>query len=307
MTSRATSVRPRPRRAVRHLLVGLTVALVAALTPTGATAPAQAAPTLLSQGKPATASSTENAGTPASAAVDGNTGTRWSSAFSDPQWLQVDLGARATISQVVLQLGGRLRPGLPDPDLRRRRHLDDDLLHHHRHRRHPDAHRHRHRPLRADERHRAGHRLRLLAVGVPGLRRDRRHHADLRHAPTSRWASPATASSTENAGTPASAAVDGNTGTRWSSAASDPQWLQRRPRQHPHHLPGGAAPGRPRTPGPSRSRPRPTAPPGPRSTPPPPAPAAPRRSTVTGTGRYVRMYGTARATALRLLAVGVRR
>ncbi|MYS19048.1 F5/8 type C domain-containing protein, partial [Streptomyces sp. DvalAA-14] len=61
-----------------------------------------AAGTLLSQGKTATASSTENAGTPASAAVDGNTGTRWSSAASDPQWLQVDLGATDTISQVVL-------------------------------------------------------------------------------------------------------------------------------------------------------------------------------------------------------------
>ena len=69
MTSRATSVRPRPRRVVRHLLVGLTVALVAALTPTGAITPAQAAPTLLSQGRPATASSTENAGTPASKSI----------------------------------------------------------------------------------------------------------------------------------------------------------------------------------------------------------------------------------------------
>ncbi|MFF0119805.1 discoidin domain-containing protein [Micromonospora arida] len=101
MTSRATSVRPRPR-VVRHLLVGLTVALVATLTPTGTTTPAQAAPVLLSQGRSTTASSTENAGTPAAAAVDGNTGTRWSSAFSDPQWLQVDLGARATITQVTL-------------------------------------------------------------------------------------------------------------------------------------------------------------------------------------------------------------
>ncbi|MDQ2835901.1 MAG: discoidin domain-containing protein [Actinomycetota bacterium] len=65
--------------------------------------PAAAAGTLLSQGMPATASSTENAGTPASAGVDGNTtGTRWSSAFSDPQWLQVDLGSSATISQVTL-------------------------------------------------------------------------------------------------------------------------------------------------------------------------------------------------------------
>ncbi|MYS24596.1 hypothetical protein GTW78_31945, partial [Streptomyces sp. SID4948] len=51
--------------------------------------PARAAGTLLSQGKPATASSTENAGTPAASAVDGNTGTRWSSAAADPQWLQV--------------------------------------------------------------------------------------------------------------------------------------------------------------------------------------------------------------------------
>jgi hypothetical protein len=58
--------------------------------------------TLLSQGHPATASSTENAGTPAANAVDGNTGTRWSSAFSDPQWLQVDLGATHTISRAVL-------------------------------------------------------------------------------------------------------------------------------------------------------------------------------------------------------------
>ncbi len=52
--------------------------------------------------KTATASSTENAGTPASAAVDGNTGTRWSSAFSDPQWLQVDLGSTQSICKVTI-------------------------------------------------------------------------------------------------------------------------------------------------------------------------------------------------------------
>jgi chitodextrinase len=51
---------------------------------------------------PATASSLEGAGYPASAAVDGSLTTRWSSAFSDPQWLEVDLGATHTISQVVL-------------------------------------------------------------------------------------------------------------------------------------------------------------------------------------------------------------
>jgi hypothetical protein len=63
---------------------------------------ADAADGLLSQGRPATASSTESSAFPASNAVDGNTGTRWSSAFSDPQWLQVDLGATATVSSVVL-------------------------------------------------------------------------------------------------------------------------------------------------------------------------------------------------------------
>ncbi|BCJ55126.1 hypothetical protein Asp14428_66010 [Actinoplanes sp. NBRC 14428] len=62
-----------------------------------------AADGLLSQGRTATASSTESAAFPASNAVDGNPGTRWSSAFSDPQWLQVDLGGTATVSSVVLE------------------------------------------------------------------------------------------------------------------------------------------------------------------------------------------------------------
>src|SRR5262245_33077566 len=79
--------------AVAALMIGYAVAVAGS---------AEAAVTLLSQGKPATASSTENAGTAAGNAVDGNTGTRWSSAFSDPQWIQVDLGTTATISQVVL-------------------------------------------------------------------------------------------------------------------------------------------------------------------------------------------------------------
>jgi glucose/arabinose dehydrogenase/type 1 glutamine amidotransferase len=78
-----------------------------AATPT-ATTPPRATPTsgtatLLSQGRPVTVSSTENAGTPGSAAVDGNlTGTRWASAFSDPQWISVDLGQTRSISRVVL-------------------------------------------------------------------------------------------------------------------------------------------------------------------------------------------------------------
>jgi hypothetical protein len=58
--------------------------------------------TNLALNKTATASSVESAAFPASGAVDGNTGTRWSSAFSDPQWLQVDLGSTHTICQAVL-------------------------------------------------------------------------------------------------------------------------------------------------------------------------------------------------------------
>src|ERR1035441_3641351 len=58
--------------------------------------------TNLALNKTATASSLENAGFPAQDAVDGNLGTRWSSAFSDPQWLEVDLGSTQSICQVVL-------------------------------------------------------------------------------------------------------------------------------------------------------------------------------------------------------------
>ncbi|MFI5758546.1 beta-1,3-glucanase family protein [Streptomyces sp. NPDC051569] len=57
---------------------------------------------LLSTGRPATASTAESAAFPASAAVDGDAGTRWSSGFTDPQWLQVDLGAVRSVNRVRL-------------------------------------------------------------------------------------------------------------------------------------------------------------------------------------------------------------
>src|SRR5258707_676568 len=85
-------------------ILGVVVALVAALAfAAGPVSRASAASTLLSQGRPATASSVQSTSFPASNAVDGNPNTRWSSAFSDPQWLQVDLGSTASITQVVLQ------------------------------------------------------------------------------------------------------------------------------------------------------------------------------------------------------------
>jgi beta-glucosidase len=77
-------------------------------TPTPTSPPATATPTPtpggnLALNKTATASSTENSSYPASYAVDGSTSTRWSSAFSDPQWLKVDLGSSRSISRVILK------------------------------------------------------------------------------------------------------------------------------------------------------------------------------------------------------------
>ncbi|MFD8251008.1 discoidin domain-containing protein [Streptomyces werraensis] len=94
---------PAVRRAVPLLALGALLASSLAL----AAPPAQAAETLLSQGRPATASSQEGDGYAPSAAVDGNlTGTRWASRWSDPQWFQVDLGQRSDLSRVVLTWEG---------------------------------------------------------------------------------------------------------------------------------------------------------------------------------------------------------
>jgi len=217
--------RAAPRWRLRRRITGAVLAALAlAVTFTAGTAGRAQAATLLSQGRPATASSLENASFPASAAVDGNTSTRWSSAFSDPQWLQVDLGSVAAISQVVLDwetayatafqiqtssdgtnwtsiystttgTGGTQTLNVTGTG----------------------------RYVRMYGTARAtqwGYSLWEFQVyGTAGTSGScNTTDAALNH--------PATASSLENASFPASAAVDGNTGTRWSSAFSDPQWLE---------------------------------------------------------------------------------
>lgn len=57
--------------------------------------------TLLSQGKPTTASSVEGPFN-AAQATDGNLGTRWGSEFSDPQWIEIDLESAHNIREIVL-------------------------------------------------------------------------------------------------------------------------------------------------------------------------------------------------------------
>ena len=200
----------------------------------------------------------------------------------------------------------------------------------------PDAHRHRHRPVRAAQRHRAGHAVRLLAVRVPGRTgtgpiaaadvgddHDHAprltHHAPPRPRPRATvllsYNKPAVASTSfQNDGATATPARRPRRSTTTRPPAGrpapttgwvDPGWiyvdlgatatisrvvLQWDPAYatayqiqvsanastwthdlHDHH--------------------------GPRLQ------GDPER--VNGTGRYVRMYGTARSNAVRLLAVGV--
>jgi len=88
------------RRATAGALVSTLLGTLLSLVPATT---AHADPVLLSQGRQATASSTEAAAFAASAAVDGNlTSTRWSSQWSDNQWFQVDLGRSAQVSRTVL-------------------------------------------------------------------------------------------------------------------------------------------------------------------------------------------------------------
>jgi hypothetical protein len=217
-----TARRDRPRNA---LVLGVVASVLAAgVAVAVSTIPANAAATLLSQNKPATASSVENAGTPASAAVDGNTGTRWSSQFSDPQWLQVDLGATAAISQVVLRWEAAYATAFQIQ-------VSDNATNW--------------TSIYSTTTGMGG----TQTLNVTGSGRYVRMYGTTR-ANTygySLWEfqvygeiggtggcsttnaalnRPATASSVENAGTPASAAVDGNPDTRWSSQYLDPQWLQ---------------------------------------------------------------------------------
>ncbi|RKE16973.1 discoidin domain-containing protein [Streptomyces sp. TLI_171] len=218
---------PRPAASpTRALAAALAAALVAALVLLLPATRAQAAPVLLSQGRTATASSTENYGTPASNAVDGNTGTRWSSANSDPQWLQVDLGAPAALSSVTLQWEAAYAKGYQIQ-------LSTDGANW------TTAYSTTTgaggtenvtvtgtaRYVRMNGTARAtGYGYSLWEFQVYGATGG----TDPGSCGTANAAQgrTATASSTENYGTPASNAVDGDAGTRWSSAAADPQWLQ---------------------------------------------------------------------------------
>lgn len=222
--SSGEQVRRRPIRLLLMMAMLLSIVLGLLITPY-LLAPnvAHAAPVLLSQNKPATASSSEAATFPASAAVDGNSGTRWSSAFSDPQWLQVDLGASATLSQVVLQWEPAYAKAYQIQ-------VSNDAANW--------------TTVYTTTSGAGG----TETLNISGTGRYIRFYGTQRatqygyslwefqvygNGTTAGCGStnmalnrPATASSAETTASSASAAVDGNSGTRWSSAFSDPQWLQ---------------------------------------------------------------------------------
>ncbi|MDX6207310.1 MAG: hypothetical protein QOF39_3367, partial [Frankiales bacterium] len=205
------------------VLVAILAMLAAVvLMPFGRTA--RAADPLISQGKTTTASSVENAGTPAASGTDGNTGTRWSSAFSDPQWLEVDLGATANITQVVLNWEAAYGKSFQIQT------SNDNATW---------------TSIYSTTTGAGG----VQTLALTGSGRYVRMYGTVRGSAYgySLWefqvygsfgttgggcgttnaaqGKPAVASSVEATGNPASAAVDGNTGTRWSSAFSDPQWI----------------------------------------------------------------------------------
>jgi hypothetical protein len=182
--------------------------------------PAGGGGTDIAQGKPTTASSLENTSFPASNATDGNAGTRWSSAFSDPQWLQVDLGQSYHVTGVTLNWEAAYARAFQIQTS-------------------PDGT--NWTTIYSTTTGTGG----VQTLSVNGTGRYIRMYGTQRATPYgySLWefsvsgtpaggatllsqGHPATASSLESASFPASNAVDGNAGTRWSSAFSDPQWLQ---------------------------------------------------------------------------------
>jgi hypothetical protein len=170
--------------------------------------------------RPATASSLENSTFPASNAVDGNTGTRWSSAFSDPQWIQIDLGQTYSINHVTLnweaaygkayqiQVSNDASTWTTIYSTTTGNGAIDDLT-----------------GLSG-----TGRYIRMYGTQRATVYGYSLYEFQVYGTPTSSGTllsqgHPATASSLENSSFPASNAVDGNTGTRWSSAFSDPQWI----------------------------------------------------------------------------------
>jgi hypothetical protein len=177
-------------------------------------------------GKPATASSSESALFGPGNVTDSDPTTRWSSAFSDPQWVQADLGATYNLNHVSLNweasaasayqiqtsTNGTTWSTVATKTGGTSEHVDFAVS---------GAARY----VRVN----GTARQSTYGYSLYDLKVWSTDGGSTTPPPTATLLSqghPATASSSENTSFTASNAVDGNTGTRWSSAFSDPQWVQ---------------------------------------------------------------------------------
>ncbi|XHR27284.1 MAG: discoidin domain-containing protein [Chthoniobacteraceae bacterium] len=180
----------------------------------------QSAATNVALNKTATASSSESSSHGPSNAVDGNTGTRWSSGFTDSEWLTVDLGASVPVTQVLLRWEGAYGKQYQIQ-------ASDDNANW--------------TTLATVTNGQGGNETVAVSgtgryIRMQGVQRGTGYGYSLWEFEVYSPATPAvktnmalngniTASSTENVGTPASNANDGSLTTRWSSASTDSEWI----------------------------------------------------------------------------------
>jgi hypothetical protein len=183
--------------------------------------------TNLALNQPVTVSSTDVPQNAAANAVDGNPTTRWSSGYSDPQWIVVDLGADYAISEVDLTwetacgLNYLIQTSLDDVNWTTvstvTGNTSTGLL------QYPYSNPTVGRYVRMYGTARAtqwGYSLWEFAVyGTPAATQTPPVATNLALNQT------VTVSSTDSPGNSGANAVDGNLNTRWSSAYSDPQWI----------------------------------------------------------------------------------
>jgi hypothetical protein len=182
--------------------------------------------TNVAEGRPATSSSNESAQFGPGNVTDTDPATRWSSAFSDPQWVQVDLGKTFNLNHVSLNWEASAAASYQIQTSTDGTNWTTAAT------RTGSTSEHQDVAVAGSARY----------VRVTGTARQSQYGYSLYDLkvwstdggsttppPTATLLSqghPATASSAENGSFTAPMAVDGNAGTRWSSAFSDPQWLQ---------------------------------------------------------------------------------
>ena len=201
-----------------------------ATSPTSPTQPVTTTPSNVALNKTVTASSMDYPGDAAVNAVDGNVNTRWSSAYSDPQWITVDLGSNYDINEVDLNWQSAcgsnylIQTSLDNFSWTTQTtvvgNTSSGLL------QYPYSSPITCRYVRMYGTQRAtgwGYSLWEFAViGIPSSTTTTTPTGPTNLALNQ----PVTVSSTDYPGDAGADAVDGNTNTRWSSAYSDPQWIE---------------------------------------------------------------------------------